>query len=161
MLAIMERTTLSRKSFYVYFRDRSEVITALVRPLRIDADAAILEWSRSTDPRAAGRAALASAARTYREHNAVLRAVFWAGNDDPDLVAVRSQLTQPVIDAGARAIELLGPKQLKARATELAQVLVTMNVHTLLGISATATDAELDRVVDTLSTAWERVIGLD
>ena len=26
VLAIMERTTLSRKSFYVYFRDRSELI---------------------------------------------------------------------------------------------------------------------------------------
>jgi AcrR family transcriptional regulator len=34
VLAIMERTTLSRKSFYVYFRDRSELILALVRPLR-------------------------------------------------------------------------------------------------------------------------------
>ena len=41
VLAIMSKTTLSRKSFYVYFRDRSELILALVRPLRAQADAAL------------------------------------------------------------------------------------------------------------------------
>ncbi len=55
VLAIMERTTLSRKSFYVYFRDRSELILALVRPLRAQADAALEEWAGAADPLAAGR----------------------------------------------------------------------------------------------------------
>src|SRR5207244_10350837 len=36
--AVMGRTTLSRKSFYVYFRDRHELITKLVAPLRARGD---------------------------------------------------------------------------------------------------------------------------
>src|SRR5215208_3350882 len=38
--AIMERTTLSRKSFYVYFRDRYELLTRLFTPLRRRLDEA-------------------------------------------------------------------------------------------------------------------------
>src|SRR5919199_3905516 len=38
--AIMERTTLSRKSFYVYFRDRYELLTRLFAPLRRELDRA-------------------------------------------------------------------------------------------------------------------------
>src|ERR671931_340355 len=38
--AIMERTTLSRKSFYVYFRDRYELLARLFRPLRRQLDEA-------------------------------------------------------------------------------------------------------------------------
>src|SRR5919197_3583520 len=38
--AIMEQTTLSRKSFYVYFRDRYELLTRLFRPLRRELDEA-------------------------------------------------------------------------------------------------------------------------
>src|SRR5918997_508238 len=40
--AIMERTTLSRKSFYVYFRDRYELLTRLFRPVRQELDQANL-----------------------------------------------------------------------------------------------------------------------
>src|SRR5919106_2674502 len=38
--AIMERTTLSRKSFYVYFRDRYALLTRLLTPLRRELDQA-------------------------------------------------------------------------------------------------------------------------
>ena len=38
--AIMEQTTLSRKSFYVYFRDRYDLLTRLFRPLRQELDQA-------------------------------------------------------------------------------------------------------------------------
>src|SRR5947208_15782138 len=36
--AIMDQTTLSRKSFYVYFRDRYDLLTRLFRPLRRELD---------------------------------------------------------------------------------------------------------------------------
>ena len=39
VMAVMARTTLSRKSFYVYFRDRHELIARLVAPLRAALDA--------------------------------------------------------------------------------------------------------------------------
>src|SRR5439155_9275611 len=38
--AIMERTTLSRKSFYFYFRARYELLTRLFKPLRRELDEA-------------------------------------------------------------------------------------------------------------------------
>ena len=155
-MAIMERTTLSRKSFYVYFRDRSELIIALVRPLRAGADAALAHWTGAADPVAAGRAALRAAAGMYREHGTILRALFWASAGDPELAAARRDLTEPVIDTAVRAISPVAadPDPQRLRATVLP--LVTMNVHSLLALPSDATDTELDELVDTLASIWER-----
>ena len=155
-MAIMERTTLSRKSFYVYFRDRSELITALVRPLRTGADAALAHWTGAADPVAAGRAALRAAAGMYREHGTILRALFWASAGDPELAAARRGLTEPVVDTAVRAISPIAadPDPQRLRAT--VRPLVTMNVHSLLALPSDATDAELDELVDTLASIWER-----
>jgi AcrR family transcriptional regulator len=154
VLAIMARTTLSRKSFYVYFSDRSELILALVRPLRAQADAALEDWAAAADPVAAGRAALRAAASLYRQHGAILRALFWASADDPDLAAARRGLTQPVIDTAVRAISPVAADPGRLRATAVA--LVTMNVHSMLALPADATDADLDQLVDTLAGIWAR-----
>lgn len=156
VMAIMERTTLSRKSFYVYFRDRSELITALVRPLRAGADAALAHWTGAADPVAAGRAALRAAAGMYREHGTILRALFWASAGDPELAAARHDLTEPVIDTAVRAISPIAadPDPQRLRAT--VRPLVTMNVHSLLALPSDATDSELDELVDTLASIWER-----
>jgi AcrR family transcriptional regulator len=156
VMAIMERTTLSRKSFYVYFRDRSELIVALVRPLRAGADAALAHWTGAADPVAAGRAALRAAAGMYREHGTILRALFWASADDPELAAARHDLTEPVVDTAVRAISPIAadPDPQRLRAT--VRPLVTMNVHSLLALPSDATDTELDELVDTLASIWER-----
>ncbi len=156
VLAIMGKTTVSRKSFYVYFRDRSELILALVRPLRAQADAALEYWAGAADPVGAGRAALRAAASLYRQHGSILRALFWASADDPDLAAARRGLTQPVIDTAVRVIGPIAadpdPHRLRATVTAL----VTMNVHNMLALPADATDADLDQLVDTLASIWER-----
>jgi AcrR family transcriptional regulator len=156
VLAIMNRTTLSRKSFYVYFRDRSELILALVRPLRAQADAALEAWSGAPDPVAAGRAALRAAAGLYRQHGSILRALFWASADDPDLAAARRDLTQPVVDTAVRAISPIAADPDPARLRATVAALVTMNVHSMLALPADATDADLDQLVDTLASIWER-----
>jgi AcrR family transcriptional regulator len=157
VLAIMERTTLSRKSFYVYFRDHSELIIALVRPLRAQADASLAQWAEAADPVRAGRAALRAAAGFYRQHGTIMRALFWASGDDPDLAAARRDLTEPVIDAAVRAIGPIAadPDPRRLRAT--VRALVTMNVHSMLALPADATDADLDQLTDTLAAIWERV----
>jgi TetR/AcrR family transcriptional regulator, ethionamide resistance regulator len=156
VLAIMGRTTLSRKSFYVYFRDRSELILALVRPLRVQADAALEEWGQATEPVPAGRAALHAAARLYRQHGPLLRALFWASADDPDLAAARRGLTAPIIETAVRVIGPVAADRDPERLRATVSALVTMNVHSLLALSADATDAELDQLVDTLAGIWER-----
>jgi AcrR family transcriptional regulator len=155
-MAIMERTTLSRKSFYVYFRDRSELITALVRPLRAGADAALADWIGAADPVAAGRAALRAAAGMYREHGTILRALFWASADDPELAAARHDLTEPVVDTAVRAISPIAADPDPQRLRAIVRPLVTMNVHSLLALPSDATDSELDELVDTLASIWER-----
>jgi AcrR family transcriptional regulator len=134
VMAIMERTTLSRKSFYVYFRDRSELIIALVRPLRAGADAALAHWAGAADPVAAGRAALRAAAGLYREHGTILRALFWASADDPELAAARHDLTEPVIDTAVRAISPIAADPDPERLRATIRPLVTMNVHSLLAL---------------------------
>jgi AcrR family transcriptional regulator len=156
VLAIMERTMLSRKSFYVYFRDRSELIIALVRPLRAQADAALAHWVSAADPVSAGRVALRAAASLYREHGTVMRALFWASADDPDLATVRHDLTEPIIDTAVRVIGPIAadPDPRRLRAT--VRALVTMNVHCMLALPADAADAELDQLVDTLASIWQR-----
>lgn len=158
--AIMGRTTLSRKSFYVYFRDRSELMTGLVAPLRRDADAALERWRDADDAIAAGRVALRSAARFYRRHGAILRPLAAAADRDPEIAAAWRGFVDPVVDVGARTIAAAATAGtstgLDPRRT--ASVLVTMNVHALLSVHPDASDAELEAVVDALATVWERTI---
>ena len=156
VLAIMKRTTLSRKSFYVYFRDRSELVIGLVRPLRAQADAALADWADAADPVRAGRAALRAAASLYRQHGTILRAVFWSSAEDPDLATVRRDLTEPVVDTAARVIGPIATEPDPQRLRASVRALVTMNVHSMLALPADATDAELDQLVDTLAGIWER-----
>jgi len=156
VLAIMERTTLSRKSFYVHFRDRSELVIALVRPLRAQADAALAHWADAADPVSAGRAALRAAASLYRQHGTILRAVFWSSAEDPDLAAVRHDLTEPVVDTAALVIGPIAAEPDPQRLRASVRALVTMNVHSMLALPADATDADLDQLVDTLAGIWER-----
>nr|WP_077103734.1 TetR/AcrR family transcriptional regulator [Mycobacterium terramassiliense] len=154
--AIMGRTTLSRKSFYVYFRDRAELIGALVRPLRVEDDEALARWRQAEDPIAAGREALLSAAHTYRRHGAILRAVFWSSGNDPEVAAARSALVDPVIEVAESIVDATNSGIADSRGT--ATALVTMNVHRLLTLTPDTSDADLHALVDTLATIWERAL---
>ncbi|WP_369803285.1 TetR/AcrR family transcriptional regulator [Mycobacterium sp. E2699] len=154
--AIMDRTTLSRKSFYVYFRDRAELIGALVRPLRAETDASLAQWRQAEDPVAAGREALLSAAHTYRRHGAILRAVFWSSDDDPEVAAARSALIDPVVEVAQAIIDASNSGLADSHGA--ATALVTMNVHRLLTLTPGTSDAEMHVLVDTLATIWERVL---
>ncbi|MEU1204820.1 helix-turn-helix domain-containing protein [Nocardia sp. NPDC005825] len=156
--AIMERTTLSRKSFYVYFRDRSELLTTLIQPLRAEADAGLAHWRNSDDPVAGGRAALLAAARTYRRHGAVLRAIFRSETDDPEVRSVRDSLVAAVVDVATEKIAEVGAPLPDPRGSALA--LATMNIHMLLDLRPDADDTELAALVDVLATIWERTLGV-
>ena len=152
----MDRTTLSRKSFYVYFADRAELIEALVRPLRADTDAALQRWRAAEDPVVAGRAALSSAAHFYRRHSAILRALFWSSVDDRQLAAAQAALVDPVVSAAESVINDADTGLADAHAT--ATALVTMNVHRMLTLTPHSSDAEITALVNALATIWERTI---
>src|SRR5215210_2889786 len=73
---VMARTTLSRSSFYVYFRDRHQLAVRLVESIGGELFAMADRWLDGTgDPRADIRAALEGVAAVYAEHGLVLGAI--------------------------------------------------------------------------------------
>jgi AcrR family transcriptional regulator len=161
VMAVMERTTLSRKSFYVYFRDRHELIARLVAPLRVELDARIAEARAAHEaPGDLARAMFLEVARVYIEHGALLRALRESSGHDEDAERVWREFTDPPIaDAAAfiRAETKAGRSQgLDANAT--ARALITMNLgcffEQLIGNPA----ANPTPLVETLVEIWTRTL---
>jgi AcrR family transcriptional regulator len=161
VLAVMERTTLSRKSFYVYFRDRHELIARLVAPLRADLDARRAKARAAHDaPREKFRAAFLEIAHVYVEHGALLRALRESSGRDSDAQRVWREFTEgPIAEYAAliRAESEAGRSHgLDPDAT--AQALITMNLgcffEQLIGNPA----ADPAQLVETLAEVWTRAI---
>ena len=162
VIAIMARTTLSRKSFYVYFRDRADLLASLVAPLRVEADATLRRWSEATDSVPAGRAAFRSAALLYREHGVILRALAEASQRDAEATEVWRQVIEPVVTVATQTIvNATAAGQSRGLDPEsTARALVSMNVHYLFDEVVAKPDADIDAVVATIVAVWERTIYL-
>ena len=156
--AIMARTGMTRKAFYVHFTDRTDLIRSLVRPLRAELDDAMLRWREHDDPSVAGFAALDQAVQTYVTHNAILRALWWTSVDDPEIDAIRTELGSPLIEtASAILARDRGFDAPSARA--VATALATMNVHSLLALGSTPPPQQVADTVGALRTVWLAVAG--
>lgn len=158
--AIMDRTTLSRKSFYVYFRSLEELIVRLVARIRNDADAAITRFlSPDSDPIADGKAALRATAELYHRHGALIRALAESSRADPEAKRAWQSFTDPVKAAIAERYRVEG------QAGRIADVDVDATVRVLIGMNLTAffeqlideQDPDVDALVDTLHKVWVRV----
>ena len=160
--AIMARTTLSRKSFYVYFRDRADLFANLLMPLRADADAALARWRSAIDSVEAGREALRSAAILYHRHGPLLRALARAATHDPEVARVWHAAIDQVVTVAEEQIEATNRsgRHPPLEVEPTARALVTMNVHYLLDQLAGNPNADVDATVRTLATIWERTIYL-
>jgi TetR/AcrR family transcriptional regulator, ethionamide resistance regulator len=161
VMAVMERTTLSRKSFYVYFRDRHELIARLVAPLRVELDARIAEARAAHEsPRDLARAMFLEVARVYIEHGALLRALRESSGHDEDAERVWREFTDPPIaDAAAfiRAETKAGRSQgLDAKAT--ARALITMNLGCFFEQLIGNPSADPTPLVETLVEIWTRTL---
>ena len=161
VMAVMERTTLSRKSFYVYFRDRHELITRLVAPLREEIDAGAAEARvKHRDPRELARALFQEVARVYVEHGELLRALRESAGHDEDAERVWREFTDPPIAglaAWIRAETAAGRSQgLDADAT--ARALITMNLGCFFEQLIGKPRARAETLVDTLVEIWLRAI---
>lgn len=159
---VMRQTTLSRKSFYVYFRDRHDLLARLVRPIRADSDAmvATLREQRRSDPANAGQACLRQHARLYAEHGRLLRALASASEHDSDAKAVWSTFFDPV---AAALTELIREETAEGRSSGLdpeatARALVGMNVQYFLDQIVDQGRTDSDAVADVLLTVWLRVL---
>ena len=161
VMAVMERTTLSRKSFYVYFRDRHEMIARLVAPLRkqIDERGAELR-AKHDDPREFARALFLDIARTYMAHGELLRALRESAGHDEDAERVWREFTEPPIAEIAvwiRAATAAGLSEgLDPDAT--ARALITMNLGCFFNQLIGKPDADPERLIETLVEVWFRTI---
>jgi AcrR family transcriptional regulator len=158
--AIMSATTLSRKSFYVYFADRPALITALVAPMRAETDAAVEQWERAADPVAAGRRALHQAAMLYHRDGAVLKALAEASQRDPEAAAVWQGFTAPLVAVATAKIAAATSTNTGLDAEATARALVSMNVHYFLDRLVGAPASDIAPTVETLAVIWERTIYL-
>ena len=161
VMAVMERTTLSRKSFYVYFRDRHELIARLVQPLRAGLDESAAELRAThTDPRELAHALFLDVAHTYMQHGELLRALRESAGHDEDAERVWREFTDPPIAGLAlwiRAAEAAGQSR-GLDADAAARALVTMNLGCFFDQLIGQPDADAEKLVDTLVEIWWRTI---
>jgi AcrR family transcriptional regulator len=154
--AIMEQTTLSRKSFYVYFRDRYELLTRLFRPLRRELDEANALYLEQRD----ARASLQAVARFFAEKNgALVRALHEASAYDEEAARVWREFNEPVIAAlterNRREIAAGRlPGGIDVEAT--VRVLVGMNLYCFFDQIVGNPAADVEALAETLFIVWAR-----
>jgi AcrR family transcriptional regulator len=144
--AIMAATTLSRKAFYVYFRDRFELLTRLVDPLREERDAIVEE--------------LLALARLYAEHGAVLRALAEASGQDAEARRAWRDFLEPVVEAHTEWIrrEVDAGRITGIDPALTARALIGMNLQFFFDTLAGADDPDVEAVAETLLVLWTRAL---
>ena len=160
-MAVMEGTTLSRKSFYVYFRDRHELIARLVAPLRQEIDARAAEARAEHDaPRDQLRAVFLVVARVYMQHGELLRALRESSGQDEDAERVWREFTDPPIAAMATLIrgETGAGRSEGLDPDATARALITMNLGCFFEQLIGRPRARPGPLVELLVEIWMRTI---
>jgi AcrR family transcriptional regulator len=156
--AIMEGTTLSRKSFYVYFRDRYELLTRLFRPLRQRLDEInrlFLDADDLWTP-----AALKAVTRFMAGRDgALVRALHEASAYDDEAGRVWREFNEPVIAAFTERIR----REVEAARVAVGvdveatvRVLVGMNLYCFFDQVVGNAEADAEAVAETLHAVWAR-----
>jgi AcrR family transcriptional regulator len=163
--AIMERTTLSRKSFYVYFRDRYELLTRLFGPLREELDEAnaLFLEAPSGDLVAGTRVSLRAVARFFAGPNgALVRALHEASAYDKEAARVWREFNEPVISAFVELTrrEVRAGRLPKVDVEPTVRALVGMNLYSFFDRVVGNSAADADAIAETLFTVWARTFLL-
>jgi TetR/AcrR family transcriptional regulator, ethionamide resistance regulator len=159
---VMAGTGLSRPAFYVYFRDRHDLVLRLIGEIGIELFEMADKWLRGGDLRAGVEGVVA----VYAKHGPVLRAISDAAVDDPDVEQAYHGLVQRFIDATADHIRA---EQRRGRAEGMtakrtAAALVWMNERYLsmcLGGGNSTRQLRPREVADTLHQIWTRTLYLE
>ena len=126
---VMRRTGLSRPSFYVYFRDRHELVLRLVQHLNESLLEMANRWyESSSDGEQRLQLALEGVVEVYAAHAPVLRALADASVDDPDVEQAYGAMIQGFVDVTTQHIaeEVRANRMLPLNAAETAKALVWM-----------------------------------
>lgn len=146
----------SRTAFYVYFRDKRELLMkateAVVAQLYDEAD----QWWSGADGRRGLREALTDVPGTYREHGALLRAVVEASTYDEQV----GDFWRAVVGRFVKATErrLVAEGEDPGRAAGKAFALVWMVERVLYQQVAGGGRLDDTALVDALVEVWERSV---
>lgn len=158
---VMSGTGLSRPAFYVYFRDRHDLVLRLIGEIGAELFEMAEKWLKGGELREAVDGVVA----VYSKHGPVLRAISDAAVDDPEVEEAYHGLVQRFIDATAdhiRSEQKTGRAEgMTARRT--AAALVWMNERYLsmcLG-GGVARQPKPREVADTLNQIWARTLYLE
>jgi AcrR family transcriptional regulator len=158
---VIARTTLSRPSFYVYFRDRHHLAVRLVEGIGNALFAMSSRWLEgSDDPPEDVRESLRGVAEVWDEHGLVLHAIADASGHDPEVERVYHGLVEQFVAATTARIErdLRTAAAVSLDAEPTAAALVWMTERYLLMTLGRLPKAPVDTVVDTLATIWIRTL---
>jgi TetR/AcrR family transcriptional regulator, ethionamide resistance regulator len=158
---VMGRTTLSRPSFYVYFRDRHHLAVRLVEGIGAELFEMSVRWLEGRgDPRQDVLAALEGITSVYAEHGLVLRAIADAAGHDSDVEATYRGLIVRFVDATTVRIQqdIAGGRTDELDPTETARALVWMSERYLSEALGRHPRAAVEIVVETLWTIWVRTL---
>jgi AcrR family transcriptional regulator len=158
---VMSDTELSRPAFYVYFRDRHDLVLRLLGVIAGELFEMADIWLKGGDL----RASVEGVVRVYADHGPVLRAISDAAVDDPDVERAYHGLVQRFIDATADHIraEQKNGRAEGMTARRAAAALVWMNERYLsvcLG-GGNSRQPKPREVADTLAQIWARALYLE
>jgi AcrR family transcriptional regulator len=156
---VMRRTELSRPSFYVYFRDRHQLVLRVVEHLGKELFSMSRRWLRGSGP-AAARRALEGVVSVFAEHGPVLRALADAAVDDPAVEEAYGDLVEGFVDATTHFIEdeMAAGRALPVEPRETAKALVWMMERYLNLSLGRQPHTPRQTVTDTLANIWTRVL---
>lgn len=160
---VMARTTLSRSSFYVYFRDRYDLLLRLVGEIEDELQRMNKQWitaSGDDDPRTSLAVALAGVVDTYETHGRVMRAIADAAVADPQVEMLYDAMLSRFIEVNAAHIleqQAAGLVTRNLDAAEIARALVWMTERFLVRTGASDAD-ERGRAVAALASVWTRTL---
>ena len=155
---VMAGTGLSRPAFYVYFRDRHDLVLRLIGVIGSELFEMADKWLSGGDLRAGVEGVVA----VYAKHGPVLRAISDAAVDDPDVEQAYHALVQRFIDATAEHIrsEQRNGRAQGMTARRTAAALVWMNERYLSMCLGGQKQGRPREVADTLAQIWERTLYL-
>jgi AcrR family transcriptional regulator len=156
---VMRRTELSRPSFYVYFRDRHELVLRVVQHLFSEMVVPANAWLEGGG-RDDLRDAFEGVTQVYAQYGHVLRALADAAADDPEVEGAYSQLVNGFIDLTAAKIdrEIAAGNASDMDGKQIATALVWMGERYLYLSFGPESQVGQDAIARTVSSVWGRTI---
>lgn len=155
---VMSGTGLSRPAFYVYFRDRHDLVLRLIAEIGSELFEMAEKWLKGGDLKAGVEGVVA----VYARNGPVLRAISDAAVDDPDVEEAYHALVQRFIDATA---EYIRGEQRRGRVRGMtprrtAAALVWMNERYLSMCLGGGRQKQLKprEISETLHQVWMRAL---